>query len=129
VAQLFSLGGTIRNSTNKPIILMKKHILTTIGCIAVAFTIAGCSRTANTTTPNTAQQQVSISIADDGALSVSGEQCPSSELTAKLRQLADKKVTSVTVQMSAKTPATQMKAVMDACQAAGIKKISLVTAK
>ena len=37
---------------------MNKHIFNSLACIAVAFTLAGCSRSANTAIPITAQQQV-----------------------------------------------------------------------
>jgi len=108
---------------------MKKHILTilTIGCVAVAFTLAGCSRTASTLTGENIQQQVSISVSGDGAFSVAGEQCPPEELASKLRQMVASGATNAIVQ-NVGVSSNQLMAMMQACDAAGFRGITLATA-
>ena len=75
------------------------------------------------------QQPVAISIAHDGALSVAGEPCRQSELTARLTELAAKQPTAVVVRADARAPYKQVVAVMDACKTAGVQQVSLATTK
>jgi biopolymer transport protein ExbD len=100
---------------------MKKHIVV-IGCFLAALAIVGCSRSASTPSPNLTKQQVSISFAADGTLSVAGEQCSPEALAAKLRQL---KTTAVILQLNASTPSNQVAAVLSACDAARVKRTTL----
>jgi len=105
---------------------MTKHIWT-IGCVAVAITLAGCSRTASTVTGENTQRQVSISVSGDGAFSVGGEQCPPEELASKLRQMVASGATNAIVQ-NAGVSSNQFMAMMQACDAAGFQRITLATA-
>ena len=114
-------------TTQQPIrSYMKKHILT-IACIAVAFTLAGCSRIASTVTGANTQRQVSISVSGDGAFSVAGEQCPPEELASKLRQMVASGASNAIVQ-NVGVSSNQLMAMMQACDAAGFRRITLATA-
>jgi biopolymer transport protein ExbD len=120
-----TFGGTAGNSTvncNN----MKKHILI-IGCIAVAFTCAGCSRTANTAAGDNTQQQVSITVSDDGSFSVAGEKCSPTDLASKLRQMVARGTTNAIIQNRG-VSSNQFMAMMQACDGAGFKRITLATA-
>lgn len=98
---------------------MKRRIITTIACVAVAFAIVGCAHTTN--------QQVAVSIARDGTFAVAGQPCPPGELAARLTELAAKRHKAVVVRADAGAPVALVAEVMDACKAAGVQRISLAT--
>lgn len=106
---------------------MKKPMMM-IGCIAVAFAFAGCSRTANTAMRNQTQPEVSITAADDGSFSIAGERCPPGDLASRLRQKVARGTTVAIVQNKDVT-SDQFMAMMQACEAAGVRGITLATAK
>jgi biopolymer transport protein ExbD len=103
---------------------MKRHIITTIACVAAALAVAGCARTTKT-----AQHQVSITVARSGALSVAGQQCSPSQLPARLTGFTVKQPVAVLLQADTGAPYKQVVAVLDACTAAGVERVTLATAK
>jgi len=108
---------------------MKKQIIKTIRCVALAFTLAGCLHTITPTAWKDLQRRVAISITHDGALLIAGEQCQPSQLASKLTELAAKCLTTVVVRADAGVPYRQVAAVMDACKTAGLQQVSLVATK
>jgi biopolymer transport protein ExbD len=105
---------------------MKKHIIKTIGCIVAVFVFAGCAHTSSTSARRDNQQQVFISIAQDGTVAVAGKQCPQSQSAATLSHIA---APNEVVQADAHASYTQVVAVVDACKVAGVKDVLFATAK
>lgn len=100
---------------------MKRHIITTIACLAAALTFVGCA--------HTTKRQVAVSIARDGTFAVAGKQCPPSELAARLAELAAKRDRTVVVHADVGAPLAQVAEVMDACKTAGVQRVTLATTK
>jgi len=105
---------------------MRKHILI-IGCIAAAFTFAGCSRTENVATQEGTQRQVSVTVADDGSFLVAGERCSAGDLASKLRQIVARGTTEAIIQ-NRDVSSNQFMAMAQACEAAGVQRITVATA-
>ena len=80
-----------------------------------------------TATRQDGQQSIAISIAHDGTLFLAGKECPPSQLSARLTELAVNKATVVMVQADASTSHKRLVEVMDTCKAAGVHKFSLRT--
>jgi biopolymer transport protein ExbD len=95
---------------------MKKHIITIIGCLAVVFTLLGCSHTK----PLAARTPIVISIAADGTLAIDGQQCAWEQLADRLRSEQYRQSAGVTIQADKKTRFSDVIAVVEACKAAGM---------
>jgi biopolymer transport protein ExbD len=106
---------------------MKKQIISTIGCVAMACAVAGCAHTTKSMARNDGQQPVAISIAHDGTLSVGGEQCPPDQLSARLSELAAQKNGAVKIEADQDASYKQLVAVTDACKAAGVRQVFVRT--
>ena len=102
---------------------MKKLIISMIGCVAAACIIAGCAHTSNSTARTDAQSPITISIAQDGALSVAGEQCDPDQLSARLTELGAKKAGIVKIEADKESSYKQVVEVIDACRAAGVHRV------
>ena len=102
---------------------MKKQIITTIGCIVMASAIVGCAHTSSTASAG-ARQQVAISIARNGTLTVAGKQCSVDQLTARLSGMAAQ---NAVINADIHTPYSHVVAIVDACKAAGVEQFSLRT--
>ncbi len=104
---------------------MKKHILM-IGCVAAAaFTLAGCSRE-NVATKNATQQQVSVTVAQDGSFFVAGQRCSAEDLASKLRQIVAGGTTAIIQNRGVSS--NQFTTMLQACSSAGVQRIVLATA-
>jgi biopolymer transport protein ExbD len=67
------------------------------------------------------QRSVVVSIARAGGLTVAGKRCKGSQLVAKLKELASKEPTTVTIRADKDAPFRSVTAVMDACKEAGVR--------
>jgi biopolymer transport protein ExbD len=108
---------------------MKKQISKTIGCLATALALAGCTHSSNQTAQMSRQHQVAIGISRDGALTVDGAQCRQNDLAARLTEFVVKQPTVVVVRAAPGTPFKKLAGVMDASETAGVQQVSLATAK
>ena len=114
---------------------MKKHIITIVGCIAVAIGIVGCAHTSGTVsgqdkqqevTQHRVTQQVTIAIARDGKLTLEGRRCPPNQLGERLSGMGARKAV---VQADKQASFTEVLAVLSACKAAGVEQVSLAPVK
>ena len=97
---------------------MRKRILI-LGCIAAAFTLAGCSRE-SVATRNGTRQQVSVTVAEDGSFVVAGQRCSGKELASRLRQTIAGGNTEAIVQ-NRNVSSNQFMTMAQACGVAGLR--------